>query len=127
MPQTSEASGYRLPAEWEPHEATWIAWPHQRDDWPGKFEAIPWVYAEIVRHLHLSEQVRILVNGASGEQGARRILERVSIDWKRVEFAHIRTDRVWTRDYGPMFVVDNEARTLIADWRFNGWAKYPNW
>src|SRR5204863_9988920 len=66
-------------------------------------------------------------NGARSKQGARHILELVSIDWKRVEFAHIRTDRVWTRDYGPMFVVDNEARTLIADWRFNGWAKYPNW
>src|SRR6267378_2555688 len=63
-------SAYRMPAEWEPHEATWIAWPHQRDDWPGKFEAIPWVYAEIVRHLHASESVRILVNDACAEQRA---------------------------------------------------------
>src|SRR5437868_15419331 len=85
--------GSRMPAEWEPHEATWIAWPHQRDDWPGKFEAIPWVYAEIVRHLHLSEPVRILVNGQNGAERARRVLDRVPLDWKRVEFVPIRTDR----------------------------------
>src|SRR5438128_10066951 len=97
---------YRMPAEWEPHEATWIAWPHQRDDWPGKFEAIPWVYAEIVRHLHLSEGVRILVNGGRGAARARHVLDRVPLDWKRIELVPIRTDRVWTRDYGPMFVLD---------------------
>lgn len=127
MPTMPKPGGYRMPAEWEPHEATWIAWPHQRDDWPGKFEAIPWVYAEIVRQLHLSEPVRILVNGGRGEQLARRVLERMPLDWKRIEFCHIRTDRVWARDYGPMFVLDSDGRSAIADWQFNGWAKYPNW
>ena len=60
-----------MPAEWEPHEATWIAWPHNRDDWPGKFAPIPWVYAEIVRHLSRVERVNILVKGAKGEAPAR--------------------------------------------------------
>src|SRR5262245_5266814 len=97
-------AGLRMPAEWEPHEATWIAWPHHRDDWPGKFETIPWVYAEIVRHLHASETVRILVNDARAEQRARRVLSRVPLDWDRIEFFRVRTDRVWTRDYGPIFL-----------------------
>lgn len=117
---------YRMPAEWEPHEATWIAWPHQRDDWPGKFDAIPWVYAEIVRHLHLSEPVRILVNGQKGTERARRVLERLPLDWKRIGFVPIRTDRVWTRDYGPMFALDSTGNPVVVNWAFNGWAKYPN-
>jgi agmatine deiminase len=127
MTQASFEHGVRMPAEWEEHEATWIAWPHQRDDWPGKFETIPWVYAEIVRHLHQSELVRILVNGAAGEQRARKVLDRVPLDMGRIEFVRIRTDRVWTRDYGPMFIHDRQGRPCIVDWRFNGWAKYPNW
>src|SRR5258708_31976528 len=100
--------GYRMPAEWEPHRATWIAWPHQRDDWPGKFEAIPWVYAEIVRQLHLSEPVRILVNGGRGEQLARRMLERLPLDWRRIEFFHIHTDRFWSLSYGPTLVLHGD-------------------
>jgi agmatine deiminase len=116
-----------MPAEWEPHEATWIAWPHNRHDWPGKFGAIPWVYAEIVRHLHQSETVRILVNDAAGERRAARILARSGVDLARVEFFQIKTDRVWTRDYGPMFVVSDQGELAINNWIFNGWAKYNNW
>src|SRR5204862_3689670 len=86
--------GWRMPAEWEPHEATWIAWPHQRDDWPGKFEPIPFVYAEIVRHLHQSEAVHILVGGRRGQQRARAVLEQTPLDWTRIEFHDIPTDRV---------------------------------
>src|SRR5437588_1846397 len=104
MPDLPAALGYRMPAEWEPHEATWIAWPHERSDWPGKFAAIPWVYAEIVRHLHESEEVRILVNGPGGERQARRVLEHLRLDWGRITFWRIPTNRVWTRDYGPTFV-----------------------
>jgi agmatine deiminase len=115
-----------MPAEWEPHQATWIAWPHQRADWPGKFGPIPWVYAEIVRHLHASEEVRILVNGPRGEQAARTVLERTNLDWKRIFFHHIPTDRVWTRDSGPGFVKSPDREIAAVCWRFNGWAKYSN-
>jgi agmatine deiminase len=114
-----------MPAEWEPHEATWIAWPHNRDDWPGKFAAIPWVYAEIVRHLHQSEEVRILVNSAGGERRARMVLEKLPLDWARITFWRVPTDRVWTRDYGPCFV-SFRGKLCLLDWRFNGWAKYAN-
>ncbi|MCI0464183.1 MAG: agmatine deiminase family protein, partial [Gemmataceae bacterium] len=119
--------GFRMPAEWEPHEATWIAWPHRRDDWPGKFAAIPWVYSEIVRHLHDSERVRILVNDARAEQKVRRMLGRCAIDLSRIDFFRFVTDRVWTRDYGPIFLRSAEGARALTDWRFNAWAKYPDW
>jgi agmatine deiminase len=114
---------YRMPAEWEPHAATWIAWPHNRDDWPGKFAPIPWIYVEIVRHLHRSERVRILTMDPARPA---RLLSRAGVDLSQVDFLRFPTDRSWTRDYGPMFV-KRGAKLAINNWRFNGWAKYPNW
>ncbi len=119
--------GFRIPAEWEPHEATWIAWPHRRDDWPGKFGPIPWVYADIVHHLALSETVRILVNDAAAERRATATLRKRGVDLGRVEFFHVRTDRVWTRDYAPLFLRDDKGEIAVTDWRFNAWAKYDDW
>jgi agmatine deiminase len=121
------AEHYRMPAEWEPHAATWIAWPHNRDDWPGKFGPIPWVYAEIVRHLRQSEQVRILVRSDRAAERVRRVLERAGVSDDNVVFYRIPTDRVWTRDYGPVFVEDARGRPVLLAWQFNGWAKYDNW
>ncbi len=119
-------AGLRLPAEWEPHEATWIAWPHHADDWPGKFDAIPWVYADIVHHLSQSETVRILADGPT-ETVARSCLQRRGVDPGRVEFFPYATDRVWTRDYAPQFVRQADGTLAVADWHFNGWARYDNW
>jgi agmatine deiminase len=119
--------GLRMPAEWEPHRATWLAWPHQRDDWPGKFTPIPWVYGEIVRHLHQSEEVRILVNDADGQWQAELILDNLDLDRSRISFWHIPTDRVWTRDYGPLFLTGGEGTSGLVNFGFNGWAKYDNW
>jgi agmatine deiminase len=125
--QTPARLGFHMPAEWEPHEATWVAWPHQRADWPGKFGPIPWVYAAIVRHLHHGEQVRILVTDPASETSARRKLRRAGVDLGRVAFFHLPTDRVWTRDYGPYFLTDATGAVAATDWGFNGWAKYDNW
>jgi len=127
MEQTPAAAGYRMPAEWEPHEATWIAWPHERADWPGKFAAIPWVYVEIVRQLALSERVRILVDSAAVSRRVRLLLRKGSVDLEQVEFFEFPTDRVWTRDYGPIFVTNPNGEVAQTDWQFNAWAKYPNW
>lgn len=124
---TPAALGFRMPAEWEPHTATWIAWPHQRDDWPGKFAAIPWVYTEIVRHLYQSEPVHILVNDAPAGQRVKALLRRAGIDLGRVSCQRIPTDRVWTRDSGPLFVVSATGELGATDWQFNAWAKYPDW
>ena len=120
---------YRMPAEWEPHEATWIGWPHNLTDWPGKFAPIPWVYGEIVRQIVAGEIVRILVNSKAHEEKARRILKRIGVDLARVEFFRFPTDRGWTRDFGPMFVKRDPPRpdVAVARFGFTGWAKYPNW
>ncbi len=126
-PNTPRALGFRMPAEWEPHEATWIAWPHNRDDWPGKFAAIPWVYAEIVRKLSQVERVRILVDDETAERAARRILKRAGAAFDAVEFFRLPTDRVWTRDFGPIFVRNKAGEIAITNWIFNAWAKYPDW
>jgi agmatine deiminase len=123
---TPAALGYRMPAEWNLHEATWIAWPHQRADWPGKFSTIPWVYCEIVRQLQAGETVRILVNSAAAGNRARGQLRRAGVPLDRVEFFITPTDRVWTRDYGPSFVRSAAGEVAAVDWGFNGWAKYAN-
>src|ERR671923_303486 len=109
--------GYRMPAEWEPHQATWIAWPHNREDWPGKFAAIGWVYADIVRQLHHSECLRILVNDEPSERRVRQVLARVGADGQRIDFFRFATDRAWIRDYGPLFVKHSSGEVAITDWQ----------
>jgi agmatine deiminase len=96
--------GLRMPAEWEPHAATWLAWPHYRGDWPGKFEPIPWVYAEIIRNLAKHERVELIVNNAAAARQARSVLERADVLSNNIRFHHWRTDRVWLRDSGCIFV-----------------------
>jgi len=115
-----------MPAEWEPHQATWLAWPHERSDWPGKFAPIPWVYAEIVRHLVEGEQVHLLVRSAREQQQATRMLRKADVALERVEFFQVPTDRSWIRDYGPTFVRGRAGQLGMVKWKFNGWAKYPN-
>ncbi len=147
------ASSFRMPAEWEPHAATWMAWPHYKLDWPRKFEPIPWVYAEIIRYLSRNERVEVIVKDAAAEKSARKILKRAHALNENVRFHRWATNRVWTRDSGCCFVVAQgpdtaraktpvpptpsasggagalaRANTLSAiKWRFNAWAKYSNW
>ena len=134
-PETPRELGYRMPAEWEPHEATWIAWPHNPEDWPGKFQPIPWVYAEIVGQLAQVEDVHILVDDAASETRARGILKRTGANLTRIYFHPWPTDRVWTRDSGPIFVRKGVPRgakpgkdtVAVTNWKFNAWAKYSDW
>ena len=126
-----------MPAEWEPHESTWLAWPHYEADWPGKFEPIPWVYAEIIRNLIRHERVDLIVNDGVAEKRCRRVLDKANALSDDVHFHRWPTDRVWTRDSGCAFVICTDdvraeaparARPLSAiTWRFNAWAKYSNW
>ena len=135
----------RMPAEWEPHASTWLAWPHYRGDWPGKFEPIPWVYAEIIRHLGRHERVDLIVNSKVSEKQARKVLSKANALTKNVHFHRWPTNRVWTRDSGCTFVlggagalvredrngrvldVTRETRLSAMNWRFNAWAKYSNY
>ena len=116
----------RMPAEWEPHRATWIAWPHHEPDWPGKLEIIPWVYGEIVRILSRHEPVNILITDPEAEKIARHVLEQAAADLARIRFWIVPTDRSWMRDSGPIFTIDDHGGKRILDWRFNGWAKYAD-
>lgn len=114
-----------MPAEWELHEATWIAWPHEKTDWPGKFAPIPWVYGEIVRHLSEVEVVRIIVRDEKQKNDATAVLKKsgAAMDW--VEFFVAPTDRSWLRDTAAIFVRDR-SRMVALDWKFTAWAKYLN-
>ncbi len=155
--ETPAALGYRMPAEWEPHEATWLAWPHERTDWPGKFAPIPWIYADIVRHLARVERVRILVQDRGEERAARRILQKSGVEPATVEFFIAPTNRGWIRDFGAIFLKHSpkaaandgasipdgvitraaspgprdllwdEAGVAATKWRFTAWAKYDDW
>ena len=137
---TPSALGYRMPAEWEPHAATWLAWPHYHGDWPGKFEPIPWVYGEIIRNLAEHERVELIVNDAATERRARKTLERADALSDNIRFHRWTTNRVWLRDSGCIFLTeqpgfarpDSRGRlspheSLVLKFRFNAWAKYSNW
>src|SRR5262249_28810387 len=169
-PSRSPGVQFRMPAEWEPHAATWLAWPHYKLDWPGKFEPIPWVYAEIIRYLSRHERVELIVNDTAAEKVARKTLKRAHALNDNVRFHRWPTNRVWTRDSGSAFVwatsgakaleseedrsagpkalrhpktesqnphpvsakntetrVGHPSKLAAIKWRFNAWAKYPNW
>jgi agmatine deiminase len=125
-PPSPRALGHRMPAEWEPHAATWLAWPHNKTDWPGKFDSIPWAFADIIRNLVRVEEVNLIVASAREKQTAQQVLRRSHMDMRRVKFHRWPTNRIWTRDSGPIFV-KNERSVAITNWRFNAWAKYPDW
>lgn len=116
----------RLPAEWEPHKSTIICWPHQKEDWPGKFTPIPWVYVEIVKNIVPGELVRIIVQSQEERKKAQKYLERAHVDLNNVEFIITKTDRGWMRDSSPAFV-KNGNEVQAVKFVFNGWAKYSNW
>ncbi|HEV2671039.1 MAG TPA: agmatine deiminase family protein [Gemmatimonadales bacterium] len=121
-----------MPAEWEPHAATWLGWPHNKTDWPGKFEPIPWVYCEIIRHLTPGERIRLLVNSEGHKAQARHVFKKVGINLDRVHFLRFPTNRGWTRDFGPIFVRSADrgqepGDLAIARFHFNAWAKYKDW
>lgn len=124
-PATPAALGYRWPAEWEPHAATWLAWPHRRSDWPGRADAIPWVTIEVIRQLVRGERVRLLVRGPGEARRARDLLERSHVDTRAVDWFVARTNRSWVRDSLPLFVVRGRQLGAVK-WRFDGWARYPD-
>lgn len=123
----TDARPFRMPAEWEPHAATWLAWPHRRSDWPGRFSPIPWVYTEIVRAVSRHEPVNLVVPGPKTQARAAAMLAAVGVDLGQIRFHTLPTDRSWVRDSGPIVVVDDAGGRVVLDWHFNAWAKYPDW
>jgi agmatine deiminase len=125
-PATPHSLGFRMPAEWEPHEATWLGWPHEWTDWPGKFAPIPWAFAEIVRHLSKVERVFLLVESREAQSRVSSILNKSGANLEAVDFFVIPTDRGWMRDSGPVCVRNDSGEVAFNNFQFNGWAKYPN-
>lgn len=115
-----------LPPEWYNHEATWIGWPYNKSDWPGKFSPIPYVYAEIVKYISRGEKVRIFVQSNEHKLKAEKVLKDCDVSLSNVELFIKKTDRGWLRDSGPMFAKD-ENETVAIDFRFNAWAKYDDY
>ncbi|MCB0320029.1 MAG: agmatine deiminase family protein [Bdellovibrionales bacterium] len=116
----------RMPAEWEPHAATWIAWPHEESDWPGKFQTIPWVYTEIVRVLSRSEMVHVLCKSTEAAQAAETLLKLSGVT-ENYRLHVCTTDRSWLRDSAPTAVISSSQRVELVAWQFNAWAKYSNY
>lgn len=119
-----------MPAEWERHEATWLGWPHNETDWPGKLDTIRWVYGEMVRKIEPQEKVRILVGSKKEEKLARAYLSKAGAALNRVESIVHPTNRGWTRDTGPIWVTREKGsrrEKAIVHFHFNAWAKYPDW
>ncbi len=128
--------GYSMPAEWERHEATWLGWPHNPSDWPGKLDTIRWVYGEMVRKISPGEVVRILVRDKAEEKLVRHYLAQAGADLKNVRFIVHPTNRSWTRDSGPIFVRRRNSKfeirnskfeTAIVHFHFNAWARHDDW
>src|SRR6195256_5979848 len=117
--------GYRMPAEWEPHQATWLGWPHEVTDWPGKFATIPWAFAEIVRLLSEVQRVFLLVEKRTAELRVRSSLKKVGANLSTVDFFCVPTDRGWMRDSGPIGIRNSDGDVAYNHFSFNGWAKYP--
>ena len=119
-------NNFRLLPEWSNHIATWIGWPYNKSDWPGKFSPIPYVYAEIVKYISPGEKVRIFVQSNDHRLKAEKVLKDSNGSLENLEFFIKKTDRGWLRDSGPMFV-KNGSETIALDFKFNAWAKYDDY
>lgn len=130
-PGSPAALGFRMPAEFEPHAATWLSWPHKEASWPGKLAVIPPIWVEIVRALAPGEEVHILVNDAAPEAAVRRLLREGGVPLERVRLHEVPTDDAWMRDHGPTFItrtMEGLTDLAVVDWGYNAWGgKYPPW
>tara|TARA_B100000945_G_scaffold317917_1_gene321647 strand:+ start:3832 stop:4884 length:1053 start_codon:yes stop_codon:yes gene_type:complete len=127
MPKIRTKGIYRMPAEWEPQKSTWIAWPHNREDWPGKFHQIPFVFSRIISELSKVQLVNILIKNKSYQEKIKFFLDIFGAKIKNIRIIICKTDRAWTRDFLPIFVKDSNNRNILSNWEFNGWAKYKNY
>ncbi|HYG77709.1 MAG TPA: agmatine deiminase family protein [Planctomycetota bacterium] len=141
MPDSPKSFGYRMPAEWDPHEGTWLSWPHNPRTWVGNFGPIPSVFAEIVRGLCDHETVHICVRDSLSEASVRKLLTDTGVSCTNVRFYYIPTNDAWARDHGPIFVTrevepdasapagdPRSSNIAIIDWKFNSWGeKYYPW
>ena len=117
---------YRMPAEWETQKSTWIAWPHNKEDWPGKFNEIPRVFGKIISELSKFQLVNILIKDKSDQKKIIFFLKICGANIKNIRLIVCKTDRAWTRDFLPIFIKNEKKKNILSKWEFNGWAKYKN-
>jgi agmatine deiminase len=116
----------RLPAEWEKHQATLLAFPHNGNDWPGKYQAIQWAFVEIIRKVALYENVLLAVRSPAHRKRVHTMLKQAHADTAQVRYIILNTNRSWMRDSGPIVVQRSDGTREALQFRFNGWAKYPD-
>ncbi len=112
-----------MPAEWAPHRATWLSWPHNRETWPAHLEKVREVWLQMIRALTPHERVYLLVNDEAAELDVTLRLKRAGVVTENVTLLKIATVDVWMRDYGLTFVTrdSNDQPLACNDWIFNGW------
>ncbi|MBM62248.1 MAG: agmatine deiminase [Acidobacteria bacterium] len=129
---TPLAQGFTMPAEWQPHRATWLVWPHNQNDWPGKLVSVTWAYGELIRHLAPHETVVVVFASPEEESSALWQLRQIGVDINKIERVECSTNRSWIRDTGGTFIKkeglqSNSSEVALVDWGFNGWGKYSDW
>ena len=118
---------FRMPAEWEPQKSVWIAWPHNEKDWPGLFTKIPYVIGKIIKTIGKNQKVELIVYNNKEKNYVKKYLEKLGCKMSNIKFHKIKTDRLWLRDSGPIFLISkNTKRKIILNFNFNGWSKYKN-
>ena len=118
---------FRMPAEWEPQKSVWISWPHNKNDWPGMFEKIPNVVGKIIKYLANHQRIDLLVNTNKSMDEARKQLTRTGCKLSNIKFHKIKTDRLWLRDSGPIFLINKKIRKkIMLNFKFTAWSKYKN-
>ena len=118
---------FRMPAEWEKQQSTLIGWPYNKNDWPGKFKNIPNVFAKIISKITKSQEVNLLIKNSSSKNTIKKLLKKNNAKIRNVKFIICKTNRVWMRDTGPIFIKNNQNQNILLNWKFNGWAKYKNY
>jgi agmatine deiminase len=126
--RTPRELGYYFPAEFAPHAATWLSWPHKEASWPGKINAIYPSYVKFIKELIKGERVKINVVDAAMQQQATDWMTRFDVDLSMIDFFIHPTNDAWCRDHGPAFLINPSAhpQKVIVDWGYNAWGnKYP--
>ena len=126
MPRKTK-SLFRMPAEWERQQSTLLGWPYNENDWPGKFKNIPKIFAKIISNITKSQEVNLLINNHKSKNIIKKLLRKNNARIRNVKFIICKTDRVWMRDTGPIFIKGKKNQNILLNWEFNGWAKYKNY
>ena len=119
--KTPTELGYRMPAEWEKHDAIWLSWPHDPTTFPDCVEKVEATYVQIIKEIHESENVNLFVKDQAMKQKATRLLEQAGVDFGKIRFFMFDYADVWFRDYGPTFIINNKRELAMVNWIFNTW------